>query len=326
MALLFWGRKSKEYMEEILKLYPEDEVHTIVDACMGSGSFSRNISCQMDNVERIAFELDQSLCTLHQVIKNDAWGLIEKVLDSTFSDELYLHCRRITREYNVGNNNYSGLEIAFAELVILYFSYNSMRGNVPRRYDSYLKYDDEKKHNEVRGRLRHMIERFQLKAPSDIICLSERWQELEIVHDSFLNHTDLWENEKCWIYIDTPYELHKRGIDETKNWKCSYLGYDVDMTKEDHEQFISEVIKMSEECRLKAKMIICTNYEIDDKGNVIIPQNDLYSRLTEYGFKRVLVENKHSSKPHISTQEDGKVARQRRRKKVEAVYINYKTI
>ena len=197
MALAFWGRKSKEYMQQLLQLFPLEEIDTVVDACMGSGSFSRNISCQLVGVKRIAFELDKSLMTMHQEIKSNADKVLEKILECSFTDELYLYCRRITREFNSGKTSYDRIEIAFAELVLLYFSYNSMRGNVARRFDSYTKYDNERKYNEAKYHLEHIKNRFWLKAPSDIIDLNSKWQRLDIVNDSFMNHTDLWENEKC---------------------------------------------------------------------------------------------------------------------------------
>lgn len=326
MALAFWGRKSKEYMRQILKLYPADEIDTVVDACMGSGSFSKNISCQMDGVQRIAFELDKSLATMHQEIKNNADKVIDRMLACDFTDELYLYCRKITREFNHGKSSYDKTEIAFAELVLLYFSYNSMRGNVPRRLDSYTKYGDEKKYIETKIHLEHIKERFQLKAPGDIIDLYEKWQRLDIINDSFLNHVDLWENRKNWIYIDTPYEPHKRGIKEERGHKHENRGYDVDMSIEEHELFISKIIQYVRENRLRAKLMICTNYEVDDKGKVIVPANDRYARLLEYGFTRKLIENKASSNSYICTESKEEGAKRKRHRKIEAVYINYTTM
>lgn len=326
MALAFWGRKSREYMQQILKLYPADEIDTIVDACMGSGSFSKNISCQMTGVKRIGFELDRSLATMHQEIRNNAGNVIDKMLACDFTDELYLYCRQITREFNHGKSNYGRAEIAFAELVILYFSYNSMRGNVPRRFDSYTKYEDEKKYREAKIHLEHVKERFRLKAPSDVIDLHEKWQRLDIIHDSFLNHTDLWENEKNWIYIDTPYEPHKRGIREERIHKSENLGYDVDMSIAEHELFIAKIIKYVRADRLRAKLMICTNYEMDDRGKIIVPGDDRYARLLEYGFTRKLIEHKACSNTYISTENSEGGARRKRHRKVEAVYINYKVM
>lgn len=326
MALAFWGRKSKEYMQQIMKLFPLEEIDTVVDACMGSGSFSRNISCRLADVKRIAIELDKSLVTMHQEIKNNSDKVIQKMLECSFSDELYLYCRRITREFNSEKASYDRIEIAFAELVLLYFSYNSMRGNVARRFDSYTKYDNEKKYNEAKYHLERVKNRFWLKAPSDVIDLSNKWQRLDIVNDSFINHTDLWENEKCWIYIDTPYELHKRGIIEEKVHNSGNLGYDVDMSTEEHELFVSRIIQYVTEEKLHAKMMICTNYELDEKGQIIVPKNDRYARLLEYGFTRKLIEYKACSNTYICTENSEGGAKRKRHRKIEAVYINYKTI
>lgn len=323
MAIAFWGRKSKEYMQEILKLYPAGKLDTVVDACMGSGSFSRNISCQLDGVRRIAFDFDRSLVTMHQVIKNEPDALIQMMIDFRFTEEQYIYYRKITREYDCGSDSYDSLQIAFAELVLLYFSHNSMRGNVPRRFDSYLKYEDKKKYAEAKSRLDRIKTRFALRAPSDIIDLNDKWQQLEIGYDNFMSRTDLWKDAGTWIFIDPPYELYKRGIKEREGKCYKHCGYDVDMTAQDHELFISQLAAMYEEGMLKAKMVICTNYEMDSDGEIIIPEKDRYSKLLDYGFTRVKIENKACSNSHMSTDEDSDVAKNVRRRKMEVVYINY---
>lgn len=326
MALVFWGRKSKVYMQEILKLYPAEKVDIIIDACMGSGSFSKHVACKIVGVQRQAFEIDRSLAKMHQVIKENASELISQMLECQFSEELYLKSRKVTREYNLGSGEYKDIDIAFAELILLYYSYNGMRGNVPRRFDSYLKYDDARKYNQSKKRLESMKTRFQLRAPGDIYDLSDCWQDLKIVNDSFLNHTELWKNPRAWIYIDTPYELHKRGVYGAKAKEGSHWGYDYDMSQEEHEQFIESIIQFSDKKQLKAKMMICTNYEVNDKGEILIPSGDLYSRLIVCGFKRVFIENKACSNTYISTANKDEGARRKRHRKVETVYINYETL
>ena len=105
------------------------------------------------------------------------------------------------------------------------------------------------------------------------------------------------------------------------------FGYDVDMSLQQHERFISEIAYRYENNRLIANMMICTSYEIDDKGNIIIPDNDRYSQLLKYGFRFVEIRRRAASNYHESTEnvEKGKVKKERR-KKMEVVYINYETI
>ena len=328
MSLPYWGRKSKEYMNEILNLFPNTTIRVVVDACIGGGAFSENISCQMDNVERIAFELDKGVYILHKMIKEQWEALVEMIIHFQFSEKIYRESRKIIDEVNLGSEQYAELDVAMAELVLLYFSHNSMRGNTPRRLDSYEKYKDKVEKAKRKHALEAMVNRFYLKAPGYIVGLHEKWQRLELLQDDFMNHMDLWENPEAWIFIDPPYELSKRGIDESSigNNKRKF-GYDVDMSLQQHEQFISELAYKYENNRLIANIMICTSYEIDDKGKLIIPGNDRYRQLLKYGFRLVEIKRRTASNYHESTENvDKGKAKKERRKKMEVVYINYETI
>lgn len=328
MSLPYWGRKSKEYMNEILNLYPDANISVFVDACMGGGSFSENISCQMNNVERIAFELDRGVYILHKVIKEQCDVLIDKVLNFQFNENVYVNCRKIINEVNADTKEYEEIDVALAELVLLYFSHNNMRGNTPRRLDSYKKYKDKKEQVKRKHALEVIVNRFYLKAPGNMVGLHEKWQKLQLFNDNFLNYMDLWENPEAWIFIDPPYEFSKRGIDEgrTENSNRKF-GYDIDMSLQEHERFLSEIGYKYENNKLHANMIICTSYEIDDNGQLIIPDNDRYSLLLKFGFRLVEIRKRSASNYYESTENVGKgTVEKKRRKKMEVVYINYETI
>lgn len=324
MAIAYWGRKSQRYMQQILKLYPLDEIDTVVDACMGSGSFSENISCQMIGVNRIGIELDRGVYVLHKVIRNQYEKLLEMILEYNYSEASYGVCRKKIRDYNQGKDEIDEVEIAFAELVILFFSYNSMRGNTPRRFDSFQKYNGERR-NMLERKLKSVHDRFFLKAPGDIASLHLKWQQLQLIYGNFMEYEYLWKNPKVWIFIDTPYELCKRGIDEYETTKKNGLGYDCDMRSCDHDKFISRLEQLYKINELKAKMIICTNYDADELGNMIIPADDRYSRLLELGFIRKAIENRPCSNIYYSTEDKNKGMCKKRHRKIEVVYINYCT-
>ncbi len=325
MAIAYWGRKSKEYMQEILKLYPMEEVDTVVDACMGSGSFSENVSCQLTNVKCIGIELDRGIYILHKVIKEQYEELLDKMITCNYNEEFYFECRRKTREFNHGKGEYSEVEIALAELVILFFSYNGMRGNTPRRFDSYKKHQGaEKKKNEMK--LKNVYDRFFMRAPGNIVSIHSKWQRLHLIYGSFMDYKEFWENPKAWIFIDPPYELSKRGIEEHRIKDGVYLGYDCDMCLEEHDKFINALYHYYRENRLQAKMMICTNYELDESGKMHIPANDRYSKLLDIGFVRMTIQNKACSNTYYSTEEKGEGTKKRRHRKIEVVYINYRTI
>lgn len=328
MSLPYWGRKNKGYMSEILGLHPNTHISVVVDACMGGGSFSENISCQLKNVERIAFELDKGVYILHKVIKEQYEVLIDKMIQMQYSEKIYKSSRKIIDDVNSGSEQYPEIEVAIAELVLLYFSHNSMRGNTPRRLDSYKKYESQSDKVKHKHALEAMVNRFYLKAPGTIVGLHEKWQRLQLLQDDFMNHMDLWENPEAWIFIDPPYELSKRGIDEAslKNTNRRF-GYDVDMSLQAHERLISEIAYKYENYRLVANIMICTSYEVDAKGNIIIPDDDRYNQLLKYGFRLVEIKRRVASNYYESTENVEKgTTKKKRRKKVEVVYVNYETI
>ena len=211
MAIAYWGRKSKVYMQQILKLYPLEEVDTVVDACMGSGSFCENIATQLADVKCVGIEFEKGMYTLHKVIKEQYELLMEQMIAFSYSEEIYFKYRKMTRDYNCGKGEYSELEIALAELVILFFSYNGMRGNNPRKFDSYKKHKGiEKKKNEMN--LKCAYDRFFVRAPGNIVSLHSKWQRIHLICGNFLDYKEFWENPKAWIFIDPPYEQNKRGV------------------------------------------------------------------------------------------------------------------
>ena len=88
---------------------------------------------------------------------------------------------------------------------------------------------------------------------------------------------------------------------------------------------ISRVIDKSTDNSLKAAMMIATNYEVDNEGAIIVPGNDRYSKLLNYGFTMISMKKKGASYSYTSfdNNEPG-VAEKKRRKKMEVLYINYK--
>ena len=73
--------------------------------------------------------------------------------------------------------------------------------------------------------------------------------------------------------------------------------------------------------------MVCSNFEIDEQGNLIGVADDPYTRLMQNGFRMVIVQKKYST---VATHEihsigGGKV-RQKKKPKVEVVYINYHNI
>ena len=91
----------------------------------------------------------------------------------------------------------------------------------------------------------------------------------------------------------------------------------MDWVLNDHEEFVEEIIRYHHENKLHAKLMICSNFEVDDNGLIIGVDDDPYIRLMkDAGFRLVIVQEKFSSE--IKTREGG-----HKKKKVEVVFINY---
>ena len=71
--------------------------------------------------------------------------------------------------------------------------------------------------------------------------------------------------------------------------------------------------------------MICSNFEIDVEGNPIGIADDPYTRLLQHGFRMVVVKKCYSTA--IITEKNIKSpVKQKKKPKVEVVYINYRNI
>lgn len=324
MSIPYWGRKDETYNSQVLKLYPDRNIHTIIDCCMGSGGFSNGVSSGLNIEKKIAMEIDPGVCALHRVIKNKPFELIDGISTIKYSPELFWDCRNVITLYNAGKISMYDVDVAKAEMILLYFSHNAMRMR-PRNLESYKKHTDKDMRYRCESALLTTADRIFLKAPTDIMRLNEKWQDIEILNTDFMDHTYYWNDERAWIYIDPPYELSKRGIKENTKVVNGKYGYDFDFSRQQHEMLISRVIDKSTDNSLKAAMMIATNYEVDNEGAIIVPGNDRYSKLLNYGFTMISMKKKGASYSYTSfdNNEPG-VAEKKRRKKMEVLYINYK--
>ena len=318
--LPYFGGKEEKNLAYTALLCPEEQIDTFVDCCFGSGNVTRTIPCEMLGVKKVGIELDRGMFALHSQIKEDVYALIEKIKPMNNSQDTYLSNKRKLEEYVEGSEKYSRIEIAAAELFVLAFSYNSMRSRW-RNADFYKKHTSDEERDKAKKTAEAFHNRFYEKIPITLLDLSLAWQELNLINGNFFDYTHYWDQEGTLCYLDLPYELKKRGIFNQNTKKNA--GYMKDLTQNDHEKFISEVCSRAAAGRLHGWLMICTNYEIDETGKLIIEADDLYTELLKYGFRMVVTEKKESSEIiRKNSRHDSK----KRRKKAEVVFINYLNI
>ncbi len=319
-GLRYYGRKGGEYLSRVEQILPEEGVNVMADCCFGSGNFTLNISCEMNNVKQIGFELDRSLYTLHSVIKSSqVFELTDRIKDVLRDEKYYRNCETLVRNYNERIESYSDIDIALAELVMIYFSINNGRTQRRNPY-SYKKYTmGSSKRNDSRVQIQQMESRFYYRVPADIYDIHVAWQEVEIYNDDFRNHyEELFTDEGTFLFIDPPYLLDKRG--RKRESKAIKAGYDMDWELKDHEDFVGKLMEYSRGGSLRAKVMICSNFEIDDEDRLIGLEDDPYTVLIkEAGFRMVVVQKRYTSE--VKKQSGG-----HKKRKVEVVYINYDNI
>lgn len=319
MRLPYFGGKEEENLHHTVQLCPEEQIDTFVDCCFGSGNVTRTIPCEMLGVKKVGIELDRGMFALHSQIKKDVYALIDKIKTMKNGEESFLVNKRKLEEYVEGSEKYSMIEIAAAELFVLAFSYNSMRSQW-RNADFYKKHTSDAERDKAKKTAEAFHNRFYEKIPIILLDLNVAWQELNLINGNFFDYTHYWDQIGTLCYLDLPYELKKRGI---KQKQKKGAGYMKDMTQVEHEKFIGEVCRKAKEGHLSGWLMICTNYEIDETGELIIEANDLYTELLKCGFRMVVTERKESSE---IIRKNSHHDRKKRRKKDEVIFINYSNI
>lgn len=158
--------------------------------------------------------------------------------------------------------------------------------------------------------------------PIELIEKNYKWKKIQLFNDDCMNHIEKWGANENFIFIDPPYLPNKRGLKERNDKKPVNRGYLEDMSADDHNILIDKIIKTS---NAGAKCMICSNFEIDDRGNLIGVADDPYTKLLQHGFRMVVVKKCYSTA--IITEKNIKSpVKQKKKPKVEVVYINYRNI
>lgn len=316
----YYGSKNDKNMSVTAQILPERDFDTFVDCCFGSGNVTRRIPGEMLGVHKIGIELDRGMYNLHSQIKEDVLALINRIASMENSEQEYIKNKSMLEKCINGSTEFTRLDIAAAELMVLAFSINSMRA-AWRNKDFPLKYQQYDKRDRAQKVIETFNNKFYEKLPVALLDLSECWKDLELINGDFMDYTSFWEKAGTFCYLDLPYELKKRGVKQDSKKDAGYM---IDMSQSDHEKFISEVCKKVIQGKLKADLMICTNYEIDDMtGNIIVEPDDLYINLLKQNFRMVVTERKESSE---IIRKNSSQDKKKRKIKAEVVYINYKNI
>ena len=326
MAGRYFGGKGEGNIENMFPLFPVDNINQFIDCFFGMGNVSRLVAYGMSNTEVVAYELERSLYTLHEVIKDDHMveELIDKIKGVENSKEYFQQCLETVKAYNAETKKFGMVDVALAELVIIRFSRDNAR-NSWRNPESYKGRNyDEWTMTKKRVELEAQIKKFYHQMPAEIMDMHQKWKQITLINDNCMNHMEQWASSENFFFIDPPYLPWKRGLKEKGNKKPVDKGYMEDMSVDQHEELIDKIISIS---KAGAKCMVCSNFEIDEKGELIGVADDPYTRLMQNGFRMVVVKKKYSTVAthEVHSIEGGKV-RQRKKPKVEVVYINYRNI
>ena len=322
----YFGGKGEESMESMLPLFPEEHITRFVDCFFGMGNVSRIYACGMINTEIVAYELERSLYTLHEVIRDDTLveELISKITKVKNTKENFDKSLEIVKAYNSHVMEFEKVDVALAELISIRFSRDNAR-NFWRNPESYKGRNyDTWTMAKKRAELEAQVQKFYYQMPVEIMDMHYKWKKISLYNANCMEYMEQWGSDENFLFVDPPYLPSKRGVKMKDDKRPVNRGYMEDMSVNEHEVLIDKIINVS---KAGAKCMVCSNFEIDEQGNLIGVADDPYTRLMQNGFRMVIVQKKYST---VATHEihsiDGGKVRQKKKPKVEVVYINYQNI
>lgn len=338
MDLKYFGKKNKQYLYTLKNILPLSHIDTIIDACMGSGAFSKRLAVPMTGtgLKVIAYELDRSMYDLHTMAVKYPEKLISAIQQKQYTQETFetsvKRCKDAINNKICNNTDEERLETATAAYCSIYLSFNSMRSSY-RSLETYKNETDARNRKNKQRTQERIAVAFKKKIASTIWSEHASLKNVDIRNKSFLDSPDLFYDPNNLIYMDVPYPLDQRDSSEadedtdarkTKKKKRQdklaedgKAGYLKDWTNKDHDKFLN-LIKKAVNAEQHAKMIICANFTVDENGNLKNLAENTYNKcLLPLGFRLVVVTNTTAS---VSSKNSAKVP------KVEVVWINYQDI
>lgn len=325
MGLKYYGRKES-ILNKLMMLLPEEQFTVYVEPFFGSGCMAQMV-VGLDMVDEIVgYELDRSLFTLHQIIKDEVLleELIERIPQVKNSRENFKLNIEKLKLYNAREIDADTVDIALRELECLYFSRNSAR-NAWRNTLSYQKFESPLVRAKKRVEMEAIEHSFYM-LPVQLLNLHNKYKGLSIYNDDGIKNMEKYATEETFFFVDPPYLPEKRGLSERKSDRPKNAGYMEDLTRQEHSSLIEKILSVSKK---GAKVMVCSNFEIEPKTNELIgTEKDPYVRLMrDGGFRLVVVKKCYSTNPkhEMKKDSDGK-CKQKKTPKAEVVFINYTEI
>lgn len=323
-GIQYWGKKGRKYLGIFFQILPAGRLKHIIEVCMGSGTFSANVSGGFEAARKTAIEIDSGVCALARCIQKRPFEILDRIQNTEYSEDVCRRSIQLLNEVKMGKK-VEELELAQAEYAALYMSRNSQR-MAPRKLDSYKKQPDEKKAKKSKTDLERQKHNFYRDASKVVWECNKAWKELEIIEDDFMNYPEYWcGGDETLVFADVPYQYADRGISGRKTNDTGYI-YDWDDDK--HSEFLRFVTQAAAEGQKKSRIIVCASYERDESGKLfkrglrntrIELRDDIYNQiLLAEGFRMVVIMDKFSS-------ECGRKSL-KKKIKAEVVYINYRDI
>lgn len=315
----YFGGKRGRYIDFIRMLFPDSWFKVMCEGFMGSGVVSANFS--LSEVDRYAIELNRGVYTLNKCIQDNPEEVIQAINSIEPTIEFFNYCKNLLKTLDgLSDDNFKKgmgfdrFEIARAKYATLTLSRNSRGVDFKKQEVS-----EKITYPLDRMRLQHALDmrtnNIFLKAPKIIYDCHEGWRNLNIIYGSFFDNLDFLFHKDNFCFIDPPYLFSKRGIMDKRT---DNTGYDTDLRDDCHVAFLYDLAERIKAGKEVSKIMLCSNFELDDDNNLKGLQEDLYNQiLLPCGFRLVEVMNK----PSTEVSKDGK-----KKRKVEVVYINYHNI
>lgn len=292
----YYGNKGR-FRAEIRAVMPL-RFDSYLELCGGLASVARTII--PSGINRTVVEKDPGMVALLTVTRDKPEEFANAMSKIPYSRESFEIAEDIK---NSGYVECSPIVAAVAKKILTEMSYNAA-------CNSYRDIDKHEEDENERDRLHQYMkakkyrERYYRQIVPDIFKMSAELQDIDIVHDDFMNYLVKLDDEARFVLIDPPY---RPAVRQAKH------GYDVDMTDTDHIRFMQELLRIHSDGKLRAKVMIFGYVE----ENLT---EDLYCRcLLPLGFRLIFLKDIYLPKIF----RDGMGMGKKKTKKYECIFINY---
>ena len=212
-----------------------------LELCGGLASVARTVI--PSGIKRTVVEKDPGMVALLTVTRDRPEEFADAMSKIPYCRESYELAEEIRNQGYVACDD---LMMAVSKKILTEMSYNAGCGSY-RDIDKHEEDENERERLKYYLRAQKYRERYYRQIVPDIFKMSEELQDIDIVHDDFMNYLVKLDDEARFVLIDPPY---RPAVRQTKH------GYDVDMTDTDHIRFMQELLRIHSDGKLRAKVMI----------------------------------------------------------------------